>query len=84
MARTDKVTRERAEDEMERSEAIPMPSPGETETEKAEHKAERMEREREVERDEGIVPEDRGSPAAPSDRPESRPPHPQDVNEIGE
>lgn len=47
-------------------------------------KAERMEREREVERDEGITPEDRGSPAAPSDRPENRPPHPQDVNEIGE
>lgn len=59
---------------------IAMPAPGDTETEKAEQ----MEREREVERDEGIVPEDRGSPAAPSDRPENRPPHPQDVNEIGQ
>lgn len=65
---------------MERSEAIPMPMPGDTETEKAE----RMEQEREVERDEGIVPERRGSAAAPSDRPDGRPPHPQDVNEIGE
>lgn len=80
MDRTDKVTREQVEDEMERSEAIPMPEPGGTETEKAE----RMEQEREVEQEEGIVPEDRGSSAAPSDRPENKPPHPQDVNEIGE
>lgn len=62
----------------EKTHAIAMPEAGETE------KAERMQREREVERDEGMVPEDRGSPAAPSDRPENRPPHPQDVNEIGE
>lgn len=47
-------------------------------------KAERVRREREVERDEGMTPEDRGSSAAPSDRPQNRPPHPQDVNEIGE
>lgn len=65
---------------MKKNEAIPMPEPGDTVTEKAE----RMEHEREVERDEGIVPEDRGSPAAPSDRPENRPPHPQDVNDISD
>jgi hypothetical protein len=59
--------------------AIAMPEAGETETEKAE----RAQQEREIERDEGMTPEDRGSPAAPSDRPENRPPHPQDVNEIG-
>ena len=58
--------------------AIPMPAPGR----KGGEKADTMEREREIERDEGIVPEDRGSPAAPSDRPENRPPHPQDVNDI--
>jgi hypothetical protein len=66
--------------EAEKTNAIAMPEPGDTETEKAE----RMDREREVEREEGITPEDRGSPAAPSDRPENKPPHPQDVNEIGE
>lgn len=60
--------------EAEKTHAIAMPEAGETETEKTE-------REREVERDEGIV--DRGSPAAPSDRPENRPPHPQDVNDLG-
>ncbi len=60
--------------------AIPMPAPGRTGGERAEG----MLREREIERDEGIVPDDRGSPAAPSDRPENRPPHPQDVNEIGD
>lgn len=59
---------------------IPMPPPGR----KGGEKARGMLDEREVERDEGIVPADRGSRAAPSDRPESRPPHPQDVNEIGE
>ena len=61
---------------MEKDDAIPMPAHTPT-------KGERMSREREVERDEGIVPEDRGSAAAPSDRPENRPPHPQDVNELG-
>lgn len=58
--------------------AIPMPAPG------AEAKADRMEREREDEQEEGIAASRRGSPAAPSDRPERHPPHPQDVNEIGE
>ena len=43
-----------------------------------------FERERAVERREGIAPERRGSPAAPSDRPENEPPHPQDVNEIAD
>jgi len=47
-------------------------------------KAERLEEERQDEREEGIAAARRGSPAAPSDRPESEPPHPQDVNEIGE
>lgn len=60
--------------------AIPMPQPGDTETEKAE----RLEHEREDEREEGITRERRGSPAAASDRPENEPPHPQDVNDIGE
>ena len=47
-------------------------------------KADETEREREIERDEGMAPEDRGSPAAPSDKPENRPPHPQDVNDISQ
>ena len=46
-------------------------------------KKERLEDERDDEREEGIAPARRGSPAAPSDRPENDPPHPQDVNEIG-
>lgn len=76
----DKVTREQIEDEMERTEGLRGP------TKRAEHtsQAEQLEDEREVERDEGIVPEDRGSSAAPSDRPENRPPHPQDVIDIGD
>ena len=45
-------------------------------------KPDEIERDRETERDEGMIPEDRGSPAAPSDKPENRPPHPQDVNDI--
>jgi hypothetical protein len=57
---------------------IPMPPPGR----KGGERADVLEREREIERDEGIVPERRGSAAAPSDRPEDRPPHPQDVNDI--
>ena len=57
---------------------IPMPPPGR----KGGEKAGSMLDEREMERDEGILPEDRGSPAAPSDRPQNRPPHPQDVNDI--
>ena len=47
-------------------------------------KAEKLERERPAERREGIASDRRGSPAAPSDRPENAPPHPQDVNEIAE
>ncbi len=66
--------------EAEKTSAIAMPEPGDTETEKVE----RVQQEREVERDEGMTPEVRGSSAAPSDRPENRPPHPQDVNEIAE
>ena len=65
---------------MEKGQAIPMPEPGDTETEKAE----RLEHERDVEREEGITAGRRGSPAAPSDRPENEPPHPQDVNDISE
>lgn len=79
MKQPDEVTRERIEDEMERTEGLRGPAPPARPA-----KGERMERERQVEREEGIVPEDRGSPAAPSDRPENMPPHPQDVNEIGE
>lgn len=45
-------------------------------------KKERLEAERTVEQEEGISPERRGTPAAPSDRPENELPHPQDVNEI--
>ena len=39
-------------------------------------------KERVIEQDEGISPERRGSPAAPSDKPEGNTPHPQDVNDI--
>ena len=41
-----------------------------------------LENERAEERREGITSERRGSPAAPSDRPENEPPHPQDINDI--
>jgi hypothetical protein len=47
-------------------------------------KEERLEHERAAERKEGITRERRGSAAAPSDRPENEPPHPQDVNEIAD
>ena len=47
-------------------------------------KADELERERTAERREGIARDRRGSPAEPSDRPENKPPHPQDVNEIAE
>ena len=47
-------------------------------------KADRLEAERPREREEGITPGRRGGDAAPSDKPEGNPPHPQDVNEIGE
>ncbi len=63
---------------MERKGTIPTPVP------RAKPKADRMEDERDDERKEGITAKRRGSPAAPSDRPENEPPHPQDVNEIGE
>lgn len=78
MRQPDEVTRERADEDMEKGDAIPMPAPS------GEAKAELMERERDAEQDEGITAKRRGSPAAPSDRPEQGPPHPQDVNEIGE
>lgn len=39
-------------------------------------------RERSAEQREGLSAERRGSPAAPSDKPEGDTPHPQDVNEI--
>jgi hypothetical protein len=47
-------------------------------------KTKRLEKEREAEQREGLDAKRRGSPAAPSDRPENEPPHPQDVNEIAE
>jgi hypothetical protein len=47
-------------------------------------KAEKLEAERQTEREDGIAAARRGGPAAPSDQPENEPPHPQDVNEIGE
>ena len=53
-------------------------------TEARPDKGDRMDAERDEERAEGLAHARRGSPAAPSDRPENEPPHPQDVNEIGE
>lgn len=47
-------------------------------------KADRLEAERPREQEEGIASGRRGGDAAPSDKPEGTPPHPQDVNEIGE
>ncbi len=44
--------------------------------------ADKIAKERVVEQEQGITPERRGSPAAPSDKPEGDTPHPQDVNEI--
>jgi len=41
-----------------------------------------VEKERVVEQEQGLAPERRGSPAAPSDKPEGDTPHPQDVNDI--
>ncbi len=41
-----------------------------------------LEDERVVEQEQGLTPERRGGPAAPSDKPEGDPPHPQDVNDI--
>ena len=45
-------------------------------------KAEKADQERSAEQREGLSAERRGSPAAPSDKPEGDTPHPQDVNEI--
>lgn len=78
MRQPDEVTRERADEDMAKDDVIPMPGPS------AEAKAELMDRERADEQEEGLAAERRGSPAAASDRPENRTPHPQDVNEIGE
>jgi hypothetical protein len=47
-------------------------------------KADRLEDERDDEQREGLAAKRRGSEAAPSDQPENEPPHPQDVNEIGQ
>ena len=47
-------------------------------------KAKKLEQERDEEQTEGLTQKRRGSPPAPSDRPEGTPPHPQDVNEISE
>ena len=44
--------------------------------------AKSADRERPAEQREGLSAERRGSPAAPSDKPEGDTPHPQDVNEI--
>jgi len=52
--------------------------------ERPDDKADKLEDEREDERTEGLTAARRGGPAAPSDKPENDPPHPQDVNEIGE
>ena len=64
----------------DKNEPIPMPAPG---RKGGEREPETMIREREAERDEWIVREGRDS-VAPSDRPENRPPHPQDVNDISD
>lgn len=53
-----------------------------TEQPKPTNKAEKADNERVAEQREGLSAERRGSPAAPSDKPEGDTPHPQDVNEI--
>ena len=53
-----------------------------TEPLKPTNKAEQADDERVTEQREGLTAERRGSPAAPSDKPEGDIPHPQDVNEI--
>jgi hypothetical protein len=45
-------------------------------------KKERLAAERPAEQAQGLDPKRRGTPAAPSDKPENDLPHPQDVNEI--
>jgi hypothetical protein len=47
-------------------------------------KGEKLENERPKEQSQGLTDKRRGSPAAPSDKPEGTPPYPQDVNEISE
>jgi hypothetical protein len=47
-------------------------------------KGEKLENERDKEQSQGLTDKRRGSKAAPSDKPEGTPPHPQDVNEIAE
>jgi hypothetical protein len=47
-------------------------------------KSKKLENERDQEQTEGLSENRRGSPPAPSDKPEGTPPHPQDVNEISE
>jgi len=49
---------------------------------KEEPQSTKLERERVAEKEEGISRERRGSPPAPSDKPEGDTPHPQDVNDI--
>ena len=48
----------------------------------AEQRREEIDDERAEEQREGITADRRGSPPAPSDRPENDPPHPMDVNEF--
>jgi hypothetical protein len=48
------------------------------------NKKERLAAERPAEQEQGLSPKRRGTPAAPSDKPEGELPHPQDVNEISQ
>jgi len=48
------------------------------------NKKERLAAERPAEQEQGLSPKRRGTPAAPSDKPENDLPHPQDVNEISQ
>jgi len=48
------------------------------------NKKERLAAERPAEQEQGLSPKRRGTPAAPSDKPENELPHPQDVNEISQ
>ncbi len=81
--REDLDTEERHVRVMEQQDALPPERTGERGKDRAD-KAERMDAERDDEQEEGITRARRGSAAAPSDRPENEPPHPQDVNEISE
>lgn len=55
---------------------------GQANTENTANKAKKADNERHAEQREGLSEARRGSPAAPSDKPEGDTPHPQDVNEI--